>query len=177
MGHLTDCPGGMIDRPLYTRYITLPCASARNDKMCSKRALILVLAMIGVKGARASNEVAFCGLRHCSEGQRARSIALSRPQVRCVPFKFPLANWWFNFSQSSLAVQGGRTFGRGLYMKLRHKEEVLGNNPQANIFVDRSCSNCGVCRSMCPGVFEPQGLRSMVTRDPIREVCENRVRA
>lgn len=58
-----------------------------------------------------------------------------------------------------------------LQMKLKAKEEGSGNSPSSNLFVDRSCSGCGTCRSMCPGVFGSFGLRSIVQREPLDEVC------
>ncbi len=64
-----------------------------------------------------------------------------------------------------------RARGRGaLVMKLRAKQEGPGNNAAANLYVDRSCSGCGTCRAMCPGVFGSLGLKTGVQRAPKDEV-------
>lgn len=52
-------------------------------------------------------------------------------------------------------------------MRARAKEESLGNAVDANLYVDRSCSGCGTCRSICPGVFGALGLQSVVEREPL----------
>jgi len=71
-------------------------------------------------------------------------------------------------SQSPSARRGR---GRGaLVMKLRAKQEGPGNNAAANLYVDRSCSGCGTCRAMCPGVFGSLGLKTAVQRAPKDEV-------
>src|SRR6056297_887807 len=56
---------------------------------------------------------------------------------------------------------------RRTLMRARAKEESLGNAVDANLYVDRSCSGCGTCRSICPGVFGDLGLQSVVEREPL----------
>lgn len=49
------------------------------------------------------------------------------------------------------------------------KEEGPGNHAGANIYIDRSCSGCGTCRSICPGVFGTMGMRTAIQRPPQNE--------
>lgn len=55
-------------------------------------------------------------------------------------------------------------------MRAPNKEEGPGNAEEANVYVDRSCTGCGTCRSLCPGVFGALGLRTVVERKPVDEI-------
>lgn len=58
---------------------------------------------------------------------------------------------------------------RSITMKVAPFKESNSQNVEGNLFVDKSCIDCDVCRWVCPTVFSRRGLQSVVSHQPESE--------